>query len=404
MPHNRPPVHMRQQKVIFKDLCAFDPKKAAANLRLRHDCYMILVGRILDQNPSALIREITGHEDYDPDEMTEDDLDVTVLESERIELLLEYETLEEDADDIEKRRQGHYVFEDNFNPSLFRMVTSKTSFEKLRSICRFYETKEGVDVETAMAQHDRRIEKSTPLFMKKDLPEHEAKALALAISFYTGTRSETVSRGASIIARQANGLIIDDKLREELDEAAIILYYLVKALSYIPYYWGFVTRCCKLEDEELDLYTPGFLITWIQFSSSTKNKKPVEAFANRNAYFKIYSLTGRSIKEFSNFPDEDEVLFLPHSTFIVFQHIMSHHGTQHIIYMRQVELGLCQWSVLWVDDEIFNPKWENKSHMELASAKALNLNVHFIPKSSTVISSIPIRATFKKQRFISYCN
>ena len=89
----------------------------------------------------------------------------------------------------------------------------------------------------------------------------KAKATALAISFYTGTKNEAVSRGASLIARRSDGVVIDEKIVQELNEASIILYYLVKALSYIPYCWGYVTRSCQLKDDELNLYTHGALIT-----------------------------------------------------------------------------------------------------------------------------------------------
>jgi hypothetical protein len=191
-------------------------------------------------------------------------------------------------------------------------------------------------------------------------------------------------------------VVIDDKTVQELSEASIILYYLVKALSQIPYYWGYVTRACQLKDDELKLYTPGALITWIQFSSSKKGKRVATNadFAHRNSFFKIYSLTGRPIKDFSNYPEEDEVLFLPHSTFLVFKHVVSHHGSQHTIYMRQVELGLSAWSVLWVDDNIFDQDWGNKEHMEYAAAKELNKNVHFIPKSSTESALSFLRSPF----------
>jgi hypothetical protein len=56
---------------------------------------------------------------------------------------------------------------------------------------------------------------------------------------------------------------------------------------------------------------------------------------------------------------------------------------KHYIHVRQIELGLCQLSVLWVDDHIFDEKWENKEHMQRASTRSLNDNVHFIPKSTT---------------------
>jgi hypothetical protein len=247
-----------------------------------------------------------------------------------------------------------------------------------------------------MNSHDKRVVLSTPLFEKMGLSQNESQALALAISFYTGTKSEAVSRGASLLARRANGVVIAEEVVKELNEAVLILYYLVKALSYIPYYWGYVTRSCQLKDIELAMYTPGNLITWIQFSSSKKGKEVAEGFdfKHRNTFFKIYSITGRPIKEYSNFPEEDEVLFLPHSTFLVFKHVVKYHGTQHTIYMRQVELGLSTWSVLWVDDEIFNKDWENKKHMEYASASALNMNVHFIPKSHTDYALSFLRSPF----------
>lgn len=49
----------------------------------------------------------------------------------------------------------------------------------------------------------------------------------------------------------------------------------------------------------------------------------------------------------------------------------------------QIELGLCKYVVMWVDDNIFNAQWENKRHMEKASTLGTHINVHFIPKSNT---------------------
>ncbi|CAF0835560.1 unnamed protein product [Adineta steineri] len=87
---------------------------------------------------------------------------------------------------------------------------------------------------------------------------------------------------------------------------------------------------------------PGSLIMWPKFNSSKKGKEVARGggFNERNTHFKIYSLTGRPIGKFSHFPDEDEILFLPYSTFIVFRHETTHHGALHTIYMRQLELGL----------------------------------------------------------------
>jgi hypothetical protein len=178
-----------------------------------------------------------------------------------------------------------------------------------------------------------------------------------------------------------------------LTDSSIILYYLVRGLAHVPYFWGITVRAVQLTDAELDSYTPGTLITWLQFSSSVRGYDLPEYFTkNRNTHFIIYSLTGRSIQEFSIFPDEDEVLFLPHSTFLVVDH--REDKGQHNIYVRQIELGLCQFSVLWVDDNIFDKDWENKEHMQRASTRSLNDNVHFIPKSTTDYALSFLRSPF----------
>ncbi|CAF5154468.1 unnamed protein product [Rotaria sp. Silwood1] len=142
-----------------------------------------------------------------------------------------------------------------------------------------------------MTEHEKRTALSTLCFTKKKgLSIDDAQAAALVLSFYTGTKSEAVSRGTSLVARQVNEQVVETKTKDEMNETAVILFYL---------------------------------------------------------------------------------------------HEVCYHENQHIIYMRQVELDLSKWSVLWVDNNIFDKNWENKQHMETAAAKALNLNVHFIPKSTT---------------------
>ncbi|CAF3338192.1 unnamed protein product, partial [Rotaria sp. Silwood2] len=164
------------------------------------------------------------------------------MNSEHAESILEYIELERKTEQLEDERKRYFVFEDNFNSSLVRMLEVKSSYEKLQRICRIYEQREGVDVEKVMAEHMRRVELSYVNFQRKNVSIEEAKALAFAISFYTGTKSEACNRGASLIARKSNGETLATDVEKEINEAAIILYYLVKALSYIPFYWGYVTR------------------------------------------------------------------------------------------------------------------------------------------------------------------
>ncbi|CAF1124651.1 unnamed protein product [Rotaria sp. Silwood1] len=386
----------RSVNEIITDLTRFNPRTATAQHRLSHDCYMILVGYVQDKKQLAKLKNMIES----LGETTEGEYgaaaSIGIMECENVEFILEHITLQHNSEELLDARNEHFVYEDNFNSALSSFIAETASLQKLVKICRYYENRRGINVDNVIAEHNARATSSSSYFVEKGLSQNEALAAAFAVSFYTGSKSEACSRGASLIARQSNGVVIDDKTVQELSEASIILYYLVKALSHIPYYWGYVTRACELKDDELKLYTAGALITWIQFSSSKKGKKVATNadFSGRNTFFKIYSLTGRPIQQFSNYPEEDEVLFLPHSTFLVFKHTISHHGSQHTIYMRQVELGLSAWSVLWVDDNIFNSKWENKAHMEYAAAKELNKNVHFIPKSSTENALSFLRSPF----------
>ncbi|CAF4265614.1 unnamed protein product [Rotaria sp. Silwood2] len=118
---------------------------------------------------------------------------------------------------------------------------------------------------------------------------HEAKAYAFAIAFYTGAYSEMLSLNAIIFARrwQRNKATNAENVQID-DNAAMIMYYVIKGLSHINFYWG-----------------------------------------------------------------------------------------------RVIELGLCKYVALWVDDHIFHEWWENKGHMEKASTLGTQINIHFIPKSTT---------------------
>ena len=179
-------------------------------------------------------------------------------------------------------------------------------------------------------------DRSYNYFVKKGVDEYTAKAYTFAIAFYTGTYSEVLNRNTALMVRNPNRhASINTKINEMGDKAAIIIYYLIKALSHIDFYWGIVTRSVELSEKELAHYQPGALITWIQFSSSNKGLKVPSWFTERNTVFLIYSLTGRSIQQFSNYPDaEDEILFLPHSSFLVCD-VKSVNNKTHI-YLRQV--------------------------------------------------------------------
>jgi hypothetical protein len=58
---------------------------------------------------------------------------------------------------------------------------------------------------------------------------------------------------------------------------------------------------------------------------------------------------------------------------------------------------MCQYVILWVDDNIFDESWENKRLMEKASTLGTRINVHFIPKSNTELAYAFLRSEFGKR-------
>eukprot|EP01124_Arcella_intermedia_P019557 TRINITY_DN26877_c0_g1_i1.p1 TRINITY_DN26877_c0_g1~~TRINITY_DN26877_c0_g1_i1.p1 ORF type:complete len:465 (+),score=89.00 TRINITY_DN26877_c0_g1_i1:3-1397(+) len=230
-------------------------------------------------------------------------------------------------------------------------------------------------------------------FERRGFNENEAKCAAYVISFYTGNYSNNVSRSTSIVARK--GVMPAGAPGEK--EVQPILFYMIKALSIIPFSWTNVNRAVNLTDDELAAYEPGHVLTWIQFSSSKVGitVAPGGGFSERNTIFFIRSLTGRSIQHLSNYKEEEEVLFLPHSHFIVTKKIKFQGKNQ--IYLHQLELGLSFMTILWVDDRILQEDWENRKLMEQASSDLVNSNIRFVPKESTNSAMAFLASPFGKR-------
>lgn len=294
--------------------------------------------------------------------------------SSEIELLLREAKLVDSPSHFLSMREKFFVYEDNFQSVIAKAIGKRLSYNDLHKICSKL-------VEDSINDHEEKSQRTMPYFIYRGLSPDSARACAFALSFYTGTNSGRVNRGASLAARQGNGEIISSSENAEVEDTSIILYHLTLALSHINFYWGTVTRAVNMHNEDLDQYKAGALVTWIQFSSSMRGDRPADAFRNRNAVFTIQSLTGRRIKDFSNFPEEDEVLFMPHSSFLVTHVIRDNYQSR--IFLRQIELGFCEHSILWVDDHILDEFWENKRLMEKASTLGGKINVHFIPKVDT---------------------
>jgi len=223
-----------------------------------------------------------------------------------------------------------------------------------------------------------------------------------ALAFYTGSGSDYVSAAAAVETQKLDHNL--DSSKYETDKYASILYFMILALSHIPYYWGETERWINLkeEDEDYDMYERGNVVTWLQFSSSAmKQQGEISAFKTRNTKFNIWSLKGRDISRFSEISSEKEVLFTPFTRFLVLDkkenRFKKPDGTWNDfteIWMREVEVGLFDARpILWVDDNIFNKDWENKTLMEDAQ-KIIDLNVRFICKPTTELAMAYLASLF----------
>ncbi|CAF0803913.1 unnamed protein product [Rotaria sordida] len=251
----------------------------------------------------------------------------TDFQLEDVEKYLESAILYQNVTELLQKREEFAVVEDDFGPTLTQML----------------------------------IRGKKPSFSNLNVNEDDAKTYAFAIAFYTGAYSEMLNLSANIFARRWQ--------RNKATDAENVQ--------------GRVVRYVKLNEKDLKDYQPGEILTWLRFSSSDKgddnNAKHLRYFKEHNTKFIIHSLTGRNIRDFSNCAkDEDEVLFLPHSTFLI-------------------ELGLCKYVILWVDDRIFHEWWENKGRMEKASTLGTQVNVHFMPKSTTEDTLAFLRSEFGKR-------
>ncbi len=268
----------------------------------------------------------------------------TQYQSEDVENYLENAQLYQNAIQLMEQREEFVVIEDDFGQALEEMMGSgrSPSFKDLIEACRKYDKEEDIQM------HREKSNDTHEYFIKRDVPEDDARAYSFAIAFYTGGYSAAINMDATTVARR---LVKQDQLYVDQAKigtrAAMILYYLTKGLSHIDFYWGVVVRYIKLEEEDLQDYKHGEIVTWLQFSSSDKGGQDMTHFTDRNTVFYISSLTGRSIRYFSNCADqEDEVLFLPHSSFLVCNVAYDNKIRKNTIYLRQVGHSFYQ-----LDDE-----------------------------------------------------
>jgi hypothetical protein len=144
----------------------------------------------------------------------------------------------------------------------------------------------------------------------KDYPKMEKKACALVLSYYTGYKdnSDRSSRNVSVLIR---GLNCSDIVKKWNDGEHFypVIYYLTKAISCLPFYWGHTLRCVNLTKKQALSYQPGTVVTWMQWSSSKIGKKPAGFFQKEILGF-IYILLVQEKFHNSQFIQMKKKLFI----------------------------------------------------------------------------------------------
>jgi hypothetical protein len=189
--------------------------------KLPHKCYRHKLGELSSPKFSSLLKDMSCANPH-----CEQVLEVVSVTP-------------QDLEEIVAGSRNTIVCEDNFNDVLLEQKKSFTLADLIKA-CEEYD-EEGIKVHKAKSQ------KTYTYFLKKGMPKDTALACAFAISFYTGYKSEHVNRAASLVARQGNGEAVTFENKNHLP----ILYFLVNALSNLPFYWGETIRAINLTEDEL---------------------------------------------------------------------------------------------------------------------------------------------------------
>ena len=236
------------------------------------------------------------------------------------------------------------------------------------------------------------------VFQDFGLEVHDAQCCVYALSFYTGEGSNATSRGASLAVRKGN-MVQTHKADVDayLKLYDHVVYFLATALRCLPYYWGPAVRYVTLSDTAAKAYTPGNIVTWMQYSSSRRGTTAAAAFKGRNCRFEIWSIKGRHIAQFSNYgKSEDEVLFTPFTRLLVLNTTKDSDGNW-VIRLREVELGLTKGlPLLWVDDRVLEEDFELKPMMEEAMQLTCR-DIKYILKTSTDSAMAYLKSWYGQQ-------
>jgi hypothetical protein len=162
------------------------------------------------------------------------------------------------------------------------------------------------------------------------------------------------NRGAALAIVLWTTNILYRKLNEDLGKSdylkwQIYLKYLIIGLKDMNFYRGKVYRGFK-NYRDTTLYKKGEYVYWPRLSSLSKSKEVATNFSNSNgSLFEVQVLSAKDISNMSIFPNESEVLLLPHCGFLV-EDVVEESGNPLFVQLKEIPVPRGPKVVYWVDD------------------------------------------------------
>jgi hypothetical protein len=115
--------------------------------------------------------------------------------------------------------------------------------------------------------------------------------------------------------------VLRERCNDKLTALRPYLFYLITGMSALPTFQGEVYRGIPNEHKDLVAknFVKGRLIQWSGFTSTSTCIEQAQNFAHgpEGIIFRITVKNGRSVQEYSLFPNENEVVLLPDSRLVV---------------------------------------------------------------------------------------
>ena len=231
---------------------------------------------------------------------------------------------------------------------------------------------------------------------------------ALALSLYTGPSIGDSGRSAVLqeefdgwnnnylgLKRFLDSAFVSTEIPPQDKPYAVLTSFLFKALNNLPTYKGKCVKGLYLSPEEDAFHTVGKILAMTSFNSSSRGDNPPDCFAKENARFVISSSTGVFIAPSSNHPEENEVLFAPGCTFMVVKK-ETKDGIIYI-YLREVELGITEKTLLCFDERVDEENWEYKEAFDKFRSQEHIHGTRIIRKSSEAQVSAFLESPFGQE-------